>query len=42
MLLNEEFDWERSGLGNPQVVDDEPEAISVAEVRDDPNLEGVL
>ena len=32
-LLNEEFDWDSNGLGNPQVVDDEPEEISIAEVR---------
>ena len=32
-LLNEEFDWDRNGLDNTQVVDGEPEEISVAKVR---------
>jgi hypothetical protein len=32
-LLNEEFDWDRNGLDNTQVVDCEPEEISVGEVR---------
>ena len=31
-MLNEEFDWARSGLDNTQVADGEPEKISVAEV----------
>ena len=32
-LLNEEFDWDRNGLDNTQVVDGKPEEISVAELR---------
>ena len=28
-LLNEKFDWDRNGLDNTQVVDGEPEEISV-------------